>query len=98
MGLFYLLTVGGGELGDLCPLKSTEVTSSLASHGSWGLTEGGEERGSGSWDTCSNDGIWAKYFLWFGFGILSFLNFLVLGQVLVLITVQEERVSCLCLG
>lgn len=39
MGLFYLLTVGGGELGDLCPLKSTEVTSSLASHGSWGLTE-----------------------------------------------------------
>lgn len=49
---------GGRAAGGLCPLRSIKVTSSLATCGSWERVEGGEQRGSGSGDTCSAEGLW----------------------------------------
>lgn len=70
------------------------MTSSLATHGSWGPRAGGEERGSGGWDTCST-GRWIRGRR-FALGILFFLIFLILGQVLVLTIAQEGEGLCLC--
>lgn len=56
LGLCYLLTVVGRGIGHLCPLRSTEMASSLLPTGPGALTIGqGEEGGSGGWGTCFTD-------------------------------------------